>query len=136
MGEKRKKLNYIQYLNKLRSDRFNIKKSILYYYDGIRDDKIPKRLIPSFNRTNYFSEKDKEVGLKKLNEFLTEYNMENSSKTLEENTRSRIEKRNLDIIHEIEERNKSGIKDKPKRCYTPRKIKKVEDNYYSQSSNE
>jgi len=74
---------------KLKNDRYKLKKSILYYYDGIRDDKIPKKLIPSFTKKNYFTEKDKEIGLKKLNDFLSECNMDNCPKNLEEKNRSR-----------------------------------------------
>lgn len=92
--EKHRKINFIQYLNKLRSDRFKLKKSILYYYDGIRDDKIPKKLIPSFNKKNNFTEKDKEIGLKKLNDFLSEFASENSPHELEGKLRSRIGKEN------------------------------------------
>lgn len=59
----------------------------MYYYDGIRDDKIPKKLIPSFNKKNNFTQDDKDIGLKKLNDFLSECNMEDTPKN-----RSRIGK--------------------------------------------
>lgn len=89
--EKHKKFNYLQYLNKLKNNRWKPKKAIHYYYNGVRDDKIPKKLLSSFKKTNYFSEQDKEIGLKKLNEFLEECN-ENSIDDVEAKNKSRIGK--------------------------------------------
>jgi hypothetical protein len=91
--ERHIKFNYIKYLNKLKNDRYKLKKSILYYYNGIRDDKIPKKFISSFNKKNSSKKKHKEIGLKKLNDLLSECNINNSSKNLEEKNRSRIGKK-------------------------------------------
>jgi len=97
--EKHKRFNYIQYLNKLKNDRYKLKKSILYYYDGLREDKIPKKLIPYFNKNYNYKEKDKEIGLKKLNDFLSECNIgidiKTRNKNFEEKNKSRIGKINL-----------------------------------------
>lgn len=68
------------------------KKAIHYYYNGLRDDKIPKKLLSSFKKSNYFSEQDKEIGLKKLNEFLDECNNENTEEAKEAKNKSRIGK--------------------------------------------
>jgi hypothetical protein len=92
--EKHKKLNYLQYLNKLKNNRWKPKKAIHYYYNGLRDDKIPKKLLSSLKKSNLFSEEDKEYGLKKLNNFLDEYNNENNPENLEEKNKSRIGKIN------------------------------------------
>ena len=88
--EKHKKFNFLQYLIKLKNNRHKSKKSIHYYYDGLRDDKIPKKLLSSFNKKNSFSELDKEIGLKKLNELLDECNSENPAEILDAENKTKI----------------------------------------------
>ena len=80
----------LNYFIKLKNNKYKCRKVIHYYYNGIRDDQIPKKLINSLKRTNSFNEYDKEIGLKKLNEFLNECSKENELNEIKQTQMKKI----------------------------------------------
>jgi len=75
--EKHSKFNLLKYLIRLKNNKHKCKKILRNYYNGIREDRLPKKIISSLKKTNTFNEEDKVIGLQKLNEFLHECNKEN-----------------------------------------------------------
>lgn len=75
--EKHKKFNLLKYLIRLKNNKHKMKKILRNYYNGIREDRLPKKILSSLRKTNTFNEDDKVIGLQKLNEFLFECNKEN-----------------------------------------------------------
>lgn len=88
--EKHNKFNLLKYLIRIKNNKFKSKKILRYYYNGIRDDKLPKKFLSNLKRTNSFSEYDKELCLKKLNEFLSECKKENQLSDVKEQQKKRI----------------------------------------------
>lgn len=99
--DKHIKFNLLKYLIRIKNNKYKSKKILHYYYNGIRDDKLPKKLLSSLKRTNSFSEQDKELGLKKLNEFLNECNKENQLSDVKEQQKKRIGKIAFEITKNI-----------------------------------
>lgn len=88
--EKHQKFNLLKYLIRIKNNKYKTKKILHYYYNGLRDDRLPKKLLASLKRSNSFNEQDKILGLKKLNEFLEECNKENQLSELEQQKKRRI----------------------------------------------
>ncbi len=95
--EKHQKFNLLKYLIRIKNNKYKAKKILHYYYKGIRDDRIPEKLWSSLKRSNSFSEQDKELGLKKLNEFLDECNKENQLSEVQEQNKKRIGNKILNL---------------------------------------
>jgi len=90
--KKHKKFNLLKYLIRLKNNKYKAKKILRNYYNGIREDRLPKKILSSLKKTNTFNEEDKEIGLQKLNEFLHECNKENQILELQEMRRKVIGK--------------------------------------------
>jgi len=90
--EKHKKLNLIQYLIKIKNKKFKPKKILHHYYNGIRDDRLPKKIVGYLKKSNSFNELDKEIGLQKINKILDRSTLENEQSELQEKNRKRIGK--------------------------------------------
>ena len=128
--EKFKKFNFLKYLIKLKNNKYKSKNILHKYYDGIRDDKLPTNLQSTAKRSNSFSEQDKEIGLKKLNEFLEECDKDNDLKEKKLSKKKIgnfkiyffLVERNLNTIQEIEEARKNGTKIQKNKSQTPKKI--------------
>jgi len=88
--EKHNKFNLLKYLINIKTKKYKTKKIIHYYYNGIRDDRLPKKLLSSIKRSKSFSEQDKVIGLQKLNEFLDECKKENQISEVQEQKKRKI----------------------------------------------
>lgn len=95
---KHTKFNLLKYLIRLRNNKHKAKKNLRNYYNGIREDRLPKKLLSSLKKNNNFNEEDKEIGLQKLNEFLHECNKEYQLSDLQDKKKKMISKLLLNEI--------------------------------------